>query len=68
MVFFVRMLEALLGRKAQLELLPPLATEMPVTCADLTSINAAVGYEPRVSLEEGLGRFVAWFKHHYDCL
>jgi UDP-glucuronate 4-epimerase len=68
MVFFVRMLEALLGRKAQLELLPPLATEMPVTCADLTSIHAAVGYEPRVSLEEGLRRFVEWFKHHDDCL
>ena len=68
MVFFVRMLEALLGQKAQLELLPPLATEMPVTCADLTSIHAAVGYEPRVSLEEGLRRFVEWFKHHDDCL
>lgn len=68
MVFFVRMLETLLGRKAQLELLPPLATEMPVTCADLTSIHAAVGYEPEVSLEEGLRRFVEWFKHHADCL
>jgi UDP-glucuronate 4-epimerase len=68
MVLFVRMLEALLGRKAQLELLPPLATEMLVTCADLTSIHAAVGYEPKVSLEEGLRRFVEWFKHHHDCL
>ena len=67
MALFVRMLESLLGRTAQWELLPPLATEMPVTCADLTNIHAAVGYEPRVPLEEGLRRFVEWFKCHYGC-
>lgn len=65
MVHFVRMLESLLGRTAQLELLPPLATEMPETCADLARIHAAVGYEPKITLEEGLPRFVEWFKHHY---
>jgi UDP-glucuronate 4-epimerase len=65
MVHFVRMLESLLRRTAQLELLPPLATEMPATCADLTRIHAAVGYEPKITLEEGLPRFVEWFKHHY---
>jgi UDP-glucuronate 4-epimerase len=67
MIHFVRVLESLLGRTAQVELLPPLATEMPETCADLTRIRAAVGYEPKVSLEEGLPRFVEWFKHHYGC-
>ena len=61
---FVQMLESLLGRPAQVELLPPLATEMPETCADLSRIRAAVGYEPRVSLEEGLKRFVDWFRRH----
>jgi UDP-glucuronate 4-epimerase len=62
MLDFVRQLEALLGRPAQIELLPPLATEMPATCADLTRIRDAVGYEPKVSLEEGLRRFIAWFR------
>jgi len=62
---FVRMLETLLGRPAQLELLPPLATEMPETCADLTRIRAAVGYEPKVTLEEGLRRFVDWYRDYY---
>ncbi|MFA5057466.1 MAG: NAD-dependent epimerase/dehydratase family protein [Opitutaceae bacterium] len=62
---FVQMLETFLGRKAQLELLPPLATEMPETCADLTRIRVAVGYEPKVLLEEGLRRFGEWFKRHY---
>jgi UDP-glucuronate 4-epimerase len=65
MVRFVRMLESLLGRTARLELLPPLATEMPATCADLTRIHAAFAYEPKITLEVGLPRFVEWFKHHY---
>jgi len=64
MVRFVELLESLLGRRAQVELLPPLPTEMPVTCADLTRICAAVGYEPKVSLEEGLRRFVDWFQRY----
>jgi UDP-glucuronate 4-epimerase len=61
---FVEMLESLLGRRANVELLPPLATEMNATCADLTRIHAAVGYEPKVPLEEGLRRFVHWFQHY----
>ena len=65
MAAFVRLLEALLGRTAQVELLPPVATEMPETCADLTRVRAAVGYEPKVSLEEGLARLVAWFRHYH---
>ena len=65
MRLFVQMLETLLGRKAQVELLPPQPTEMVETCADLTKIRAAVGYEPRVPLEEGLRRFVAWFREYY---
>ncbi len=62
MLRFVHLLEALLGRPARIELLPPLPTEMPETCADLARIRAAVGYEPRVSLEEGLPRFVDWYR------
>ena len=65
MRLFVQMLETLLGKKAQIELLPPQPTEMVETCADLTKIRAAVGYEPRVPLEEGLRRFVAWFREYY---
>jgi len=65
MRLFVQMLEELLGKKAQIELLPPQPTEMAETCADLTKIRAAVGYEPRVPLEDGLRRFVAWFREYY---
>jgi UDP-glucuronate 4-epimerase len=35
------------------------------TCADLTQIQAAIGFAPKVPLEEGLRRFVAWFRGYY---
>lgn len=65
-LLFVRMLEQLLGRPAQLELVPPQPGDMFETSADLTRIRAAVGYEPRVTLDEGLRRFVAWFKTYHQ--
>jgi len=64
-VLFVRMLEQLLGRTAQTELLPPQPGDMFETCADLTRIQAAIQFAPKVPLEEGLKRFVAWFRDYY---
>jgi UDP-glucuronate 4-epimerase len=65
-VLFVRMLEQLLGRSSSAELLPPQAGDMFETCADLTRIQAAIGYEPKVPLETGLARFVDWYRSYYQ--
>jgi UDP-glucuronate 4-epimerase len=65
MRLFVEMLEALLGRKARIELLPPQPGDLVETCADLTRVQAAVGYAPRVALEDGLRGFVDWFKTYH---
>jgi UDP-glucuronate 4-epimerase len=64
-ILFVRMLERLLDRPAQIELVEAQPGDMFETCADLTRIQAAVGYTPKVPLEEGLKRFVAWFREYY---
>lgn len=64
-LLFVQMLEQLLDRTASIELLPPQTGDMFETCADLTRVTAAVGYSPKVPLEDGLRRFVAWFKDYY---
>jgi UDP-glucuronate 4-epimerase len=58
----VRMLEECLGQKARIEILPEHPGEMPITCADIRRARDAFGYEPRVPLEEGLPRFVEWFR------
>jgi len=65
MRLFVQMLEKLLGRTAQIDLLPPQAGDLPETCASIDRVRAAVGFEPRTSLDEGLRQFVDWFKGYY---
>lgn len=65
-LLFVRMLEELLGRKAIVESLPAQPGDMFETCADLTRIQAAIGFTPKVPLEEGLKRFVTWFRGYYQ--
>jgi UDP-glucuronate 4-epimerase len=64
-LLFVRMLEQLLGRPAQLNLLPAEPADVPVTCASLDRVSAAIGYAPKTPLEEGLKHFVAWFQSYY---
>lgn len=64
-VLFVRMLEKLLGRPAKTELLPPQPGDMFETCADLTRVHAAIGFTPKVPLEDGLQKFVQWFQSYY---
>jgi UDP-glucuronate 4-epimerase len=60
------MLEELLGKKATVELLPPQPGDMFETCADLTRIQQAIHFSPKVPLEEGLRRFVEWFRDYYQ--
>jgi UDP-glucuronate 4-epimerase len=64
-LLFVRMLEQLLGRSAQLNLLPAQPADVPVTCASLDRVSAAIGYAPKTPLEEGLKHFVEWFQIYY---
>lgn len=62
---FVELLERLIGVQAKLELLPPQPGDMYETCADLTRVKSAIGFAPKVHFEEGLGRFVQWFRTYY---
>jgi UDP-glucuronate 4-epimerase len=65
-VLFVQMLEQLLGKKAVVELAPPQPGDMIETCANIDRLRSAIGFEPQVSLEEGLRHFVDWFKSYYQ--
>jgi UDP-glucuronate 4-epimerase len=62
---YIEVLEQCLGRKARMEMLPLQAGDVPDTEADVEDLNAAVGYRPRVSVEEGVARFVTWYRAYY---
>ncbi len=64
-LLFVKMLEQLLGRPAVTELVPPQPGDMFETCADLTRVHQSFSFAPKVPLEEGLKRFVEWFRSYY---
>ncbi len=57
----VGLLEAALGRRAVVEWQARPAADVRETWASVAAIEALTGYVPRVSLEEGVGRFVGWF-------
>jgi UDP-glucuronate 4-epimerase len=51
-----------LGKEPLIERQPEQPGDVPRTCADIGRAQAELGYQPRVSLEDGLARFVAWFR------
>jgi len=65
-VEFVRQLETLLERKAVVELAPPQPGDMIETCANIDRLRDAIGFAPKVTLEDGLRRFVEWFRLYYN--
>jgi UDP-glucuronate 4-epimerase len=58
-------LERALGREARKVLRPMQPGDVSATYADVSRLHALTGYDPKVALEEGLGRFVAWYGRHY---
>lgn len=59
---FVEILERELGVAAEIEWLPPQLGDVRRTWADIGAAREALGYAPRVPVEEGIARFVAWLE------
>lgn len=57
----IDVLERELGRTAERELLPMQPGDVLQTWADCSKLASVTGYQPAVSLQEGLPRFVAWY-------
>jgi UDP-glucuronate 4-epimerase len=54
-------LERALGRKAEIRPVPAQPGDVDATAADVADLEAVTGFVPQVSLEEGVGRFAAWW-------
>ena len=62
---YIEIIEACLGRKASLNLLPLQPGDVPETYADIDDLIADVGYRPVTPVEVGVRRFVDWFCEYY---
>jgi UDP-glucuronate 4-epimerase len=63
----IAVLEQALGRKAVIEWLPRQTGDVSRTWADTSAARAKLGWDPRIGLEEGIGRFAAWLRDTGGC-
>lgn len=64
---YIEVLEKALDRKAHMEMLPMQPGDVPDTESDVSSLGAVTGYRPEVDIEEGIRKFVEWYRDYYGC-
>ena len=64
----IKALEDALGIEAQKIMRPMQPGDVTATYADVSKLHALTGYEPKIMLEDGLRRFVSWYRDFYGNL
>jgi UDP-glucuronate 4-epimerase len=67
LLIFIELLEKAIGKKAERILLPLQPGDVLETRADITDIQQDVGFVPKTALNEGIEKFVRWYKEYYNC-
>lgn len=62
---FIELMEQALGRPVEKRLLPMQPGDVPDTWADVSALRRDVGYAPNTSIEDGVARFVAWYRGYF---
>jgi len=63
---YIACIEKVTGMTAKKNFLPLQPGDVPATYADVADLEADLGFEPKTPLEEGVKRFVAWYREFYD--
>src|SRR6185503_9931226 len=61
LLYLIELLEEAIGKKARKTMLPLQPGDIPETFAEVESLAQAVGFRPRVPIEQGIRRFLAWY-------
>jgi len=62
---YIEVIEQCLGRTAERNLLPMQPGDVPDTCADVSALEADVGYAPSTPIEDGIRAFIEWYREYY---
>jgi UDP-glucuronate 4-epimerase len=62
---FIAAIEAAVGRKAVKRYLPMQPGDVPATWADVERLTRVTGFAPRTTIEDGIARFVAWYRTYH---
>ncbi|MBM4220859.1 MAG: NAD-dependent epimerase [Gammaproteobacteria bacterium] len=66
LMHYIAVLEERLGRKAEMNMLPLQAGDVPDTWADVEDLARDVGYRPATPVETGVARFVDWYLDYHQ--
>ena len=62
---YIACIENEVGKTATKNMLPMQPGDVPATFADMEDLKADIGFEPKTPIEEGVKRFVAWYRDYY---
>lgn len=66
LLHFIQVLETCLGVKAKKNLLPLQLGDVPYTYADIEDLFSDLAFKPETSIEEGIEKFVMWYREYYQ--
>lgn len=66
LMYFIECIENATGKKAIKNMLPMQPGDVEKTFADVEALAADIGFRPKTPIEEGVRRFVAWYKEYYQ--
>lgn len=61
--YLISLIEKNLGKKAMIKRLPDQPGDVPITYADISKANRLLNYNPEVGIEDGIKKFVEWYKN-----
>ena len=64
--YFIEVLEKTIGREAIKNYMDMQMGDVPATYADIDDLSRDVGFEPKTSIEEGIQRFIDWYRDYYN--
>ena len=67
LLHFIDVIAKALGKTAHKRLLPMQPGDVPATYADVDDLKRDVGFQPATPIEEGVRRFVNWYRAYYQC-
>ena len=62
LIELIKLIEGAFGKKANIEMLTTQPGDVSITYADISKAKKMLGYQPKVKIEEGIKRFVEWYK------
>jgi len=62
--YLVQLIESATGKTAKIDWQPAQPGDVPLTYADISKARRMLRYDPRISIEEGIPRFVDWYRTH----